>query len=664
MSPPIRSLEDVRSLEQQPYDAVVPWRSVVQVLEASAARWPDRIAMTWLQSADPEDDARPPRHWRYADLLADVRRAANAYRAAGLAEGESVALLLPPIPQAFVALWGAEAAGRACPVNTLLAPEHIAQLVQASRATVLVAAGPRTSPDTWERALAVKARVPGLRALLCIEAEAGVGAGDRDVVGGVDGVQDFERTLAAQPADRWTFALHAQRDAVAALFHTGGTTGLPKLAQHTHGNQVHASWGASLYYGMTPDDAILSGFPIFHVAGSFVYGLSTFLSGARLVLPPTAGLRDPSFMRNWWRWVARERVTLLAGVPTVIAALMAVDPEGADLSAVRAMLTGGSPLPTELAQAFEQRFAIPVRNILGMTECAGVVSIIPFAMPRKPGSCGLPLPYTEVVAVPMQGGVPRLDLRCAPGETGVIALRGPNVGPGYTDASRNPGTFEDGWLVSGDLGHVDADGEVHVTGRAKDVIIRSAHNIDPAVIEEALLQHPAVQLAAAVGEPDAYAGELPVAFVQPKAGADLDLAELARFVAARIPERPALPRRIDTVAAMPLTAIGKIYKPALRRIATERALSAALEPLRAGGWTVSVVSADDGAASTVTVTLPRDGSDAGPHATAGVADGIEAAQQSVRTLLRDFSVRWTLVVGPQTSEGPAPMQPALRRDRS
>ena len=638
MHPTIRSVIDVRGLEGRPYDEVVPWRSVPQVLEASAARWPDRTAITWLRSADPDDTDRAPRAWTYAELMGDVRRAANAFRAAGLAEGESVALLLPPIPQAFVALWGAEAAGRACPVNTLLAPEHIVHLVQASRATVLVAAGPRTSPEIWARALAVKARVPELRALVCVEADGG-GEGSDARGGGGGNFHDFDAWLGAQPPERWTFPLRADRDTVAALFHTGGTTGLPKLAQHTHGNQVHASWGASLYYGLSPGDAILSGFPIFHVAGSFVYGLATFLAGARLVLPPAGGLRDPAFMRHWWRWVARERVTLLAGVPTVIASLMALDPGDADLTAVRAMLTGGSPLPTELAQAFEQRFGIPVRNILGMTECAGVVSVIPFAMPRKPGSCGLPLPFTEVVAVPMRGGSPRLDLRCAAGETGVIALRGPNVGPGYTDASRNPGTFEDGWLVSGDLGHVDADGEVHVTGRAKDVIIRSAHNIDPAMIEEALLQHPAVQLAAAVGEPDAYAGELPVAFVQPRAGMSLDLAELARFIAARIPERPALPKRIDAIDAMPLTAIGKIYKPALRRIATERALAAALEPLKVQGWTVSVTSTDDGAASTVTVAVPRGDGGTAQQAT---QHGAAQAREAVRALLRDFSVRWTL----------------------
>jgi fatty-acyl-CoA synthase len=616
MFAPIRTLADVRRLESRPYDEVVPWHDPLDVLEASARQWPQRTAITWLRSSEPGDAALPPRSWTYHELLEQVRRAANAFRAAGLAPGESVALLLPPMPQAHFALWGAEAAGRACPVNMLLAPEHLAQLLVAANATVLVVAGPRTAPDTWSRAQAIRARLPGLKALLCVEA---------------DGSGDFDAALAAQPGERLAFERSRDRNAIAALFHTGGTTGAPKLAQHTHGNQVHASWGAALYYGMVPDDAILNGFPIFHVAGSFVYGLSTLLAGARLVLPPPTGLRDAAFMRHWWRWVGCERITLLAGVPTVLASLMSIDPAGADLSSVRVMLTGGSPLPSELAQAFESRFGIPVRNILGMTECAGVVSITPTLAERRPGSCGLPLPFTEVVAMRAGPDGPRLDARCAPGETGVIALRGPNVGPGYTDAARNAGTFEGGWLLSGDLGHVDAHGEVHVTGRAKDVIIRSAHNIDPAMIEEALLQHPAVQLAAAVGEPDAYAGELPVAFVQPRPGMAIDVAELARFAAARIAERPAVPKRIDVVDAMPLTAIGKIYKPALRQLATVRALAAALEPLRGNGWTVAVTGADAGDGVVVTVA-----------AAVGVPHG--EVEPAVRALLRDFTVRWVLRV--------------------
>jgi len=170
---------------------------------------------------------------------------------------------------------------------------------------------------------------------------------------------------------------------------------------------------------------------------------------------------------------------------------------------------------------------------------------------------------------------------CAAGESGILRVRGPNVGPGYTDARRNAGTFTDnGWLITGDIGHVDAEGRVFVTGRAKDVIIRGGHNIDPQLIEEALLQHPDVLMAAAVGEPDEYAGELPVAFVSLRPGATVTMQELSAFANERVPERPAWPKRIDVLPAIPMTAIGKVFKPKLRQLACERVLNERLE--RAG----------------------------------------------------------------------------------
>ena len=196
-------------------------------------------------------------------------------------------------------------------------------------------------------------------------------------VGGAPDALDFDAQLRAMPGDRFTFARRPRRDDIAALFHTGGTTGAPKLAQHTHGNQLHASWSAAQMDAMDEHDVILNGFPLFHVAGSFVYGLSALLSGAAVVLPTQLGLRNSAFMQQVWRFVERERVSVLATVPTVIAALNGVDAVDADLARVRLLLTGGSPLPTELAVAFEQRHRIPVRNILGMTECAGVISIEP-----------------------------------------------------------------------------------------------------------------------------------------------------------------------------------------------------------------------------------------------------------------------------------------------
>ena len=164
--------------------------------------------------------------------------------------------------------------------------------------------------------------------------------------------------------------------------------------------------------------------------------------------------------------------------------------------------------------------------------------------------------------------------------TGQLIIRGKQISPGYTDEARNEDTFlPGGWLKTGDVGHIDTDGRIFITGRAKDVIIRSGHNIDPAVIEEALLMHPSVELCAAVAQPDPYAGELPVAFVKLRPGTSCDMDELLQFATQHIPERPAYPKRITQVDRFAMTATGKIQKPELRRIAAERVVCEALSSL-------------------------------------------------------------------------------------
>lgn len=546
----ISAAPDIASIAAKPYEHFMRHGSVFEALADSAERHADRAALTFISAPEP---AVPPRSWTYAELVTEIRRTANLFHRLAAGEEPRIAMLLPPIPDAYFTLWGGETAGVVCPINYLLNAEHIGELIRSARANILVTLGPNRDLDIWSRVPRLLAECPDLRQVLA--------------VGGGPGAADLATEVASMRGDVLTFARQVGPTTLAALFHTGGTTGAPKLAQHTHGNQLHAAWGAAQMYAMTERDVMLNGFPLFHVAGAFVFGLSTLLCGGEVVLPTLLGMRNAGFVQRYWTFVERHRVSLLAAVPTVIASLMNTDPGAARMHSVRALLTGGSPLPTELATAFERRFDIPVRNILGMTECAGVISIEPFNAPRTPGSCGLPLPFTEVMAAADDGRA------CVAGETGILRVRGPNVGPGYTDARRNTGTFtEDGWLITGDIGHVDAEGRVFVTGRAKDVIIRSSHNIDPRVIEDALLMHPDVLMAAAVGEPDEYAGEMPVAFVSLKPGATVDSAALAAFIEQRIPERPAFPRRIDIIPAIPVTAIGKVYKPALRALATERVI--------------------------------------------------------------------------------------------
>jgi fatty-acyl-CoA synthase len=578
------SLADIERLEQRPLHEVAPQRTPYGLIRAAAERFPDREAFTFLRDADL---ASEPQRVTYRELLANIHRAANAFRALGIGPDDSVALLAPNMPEAHAVLWGAQLAGRVCPINVLLQPDHISALMQAANAKVLVALGPNAELAVWPTALKVQQH-HACRLVPVTVDEA------------VPGFASLQELMAAQP-DTLTFEPDLNPDRVVALFHTGGTTGAPKLAQHTAGNEAHTAWFAHAYYDCDEHSVEINGFPLFHVAGAFVYGLALLAVGARQVLPTLSGMRNTAFVQRYWRFCEREGVTHLACVPTVLASLLAV-PVDADIARVRAAYTGGSPLPTELAQRFEAGTGIAVRNILGMTECAGLVSIEPLHAPRVPGSAGWRLPFTEVHTVPWRDGDAKLDERCAPGETGVVVLRGPHMSPGYLDAKRNAGMFEQGWIVSGDLGHVDAEGRVHITGRAKDVIIRGSHNIDPGLVEDAFLAHPAVAQCAVVAEPDAYAGEVPAAFVVLRAGAAVDADALLREVAPAVYERPAVPKRVVVVEALPLTAIGKVFKPALRLRAIELKLSD-LAPVRAPGRAAQVQAREEGGRQRATVTF-------------------------------------------------------------
>ncbi len=560
------TLEDIEQLERSDRTAVAPHRSPYALIRASAQRFPAREALTFLPDAGLDT---PPRRITYETLLAGIHRAANLFRSLGVGPDDAVAVLAPNTPEAHMVLWGAQLAGRVCPINYLLQPEHIAALLKAANARVLVALGPNDELAVWP----VAERVVQHHAVPLIQIRASTRT--------QPGVPVLQDELALMD-DELSFEPDLHPDRVVALFHTGGTTGAPKLAQHTQGNEAHTAWFAHAFYDMDEHAVEINGFPLFHVAGAFVYGLALLAIGARQVLPTLTGMRNTGFVQAYWTFCERERVTHLACVPTVLASLLGV-PIDADVRSVRAAYTGGSPLPAELAQRFEAATGIAVRNILGMTECAGLVSIEPLRAPRTPGSAGLRLPYTEVHAVPWRDGEAQLEQRCAPGETGVLVLRGPHVSPGYTDVARNAGMFEQGWIVSGDLGHIDDAGRIHITGRAKDVIIRGSHNIDPGLVEDAFLAHPAVAMCAVVAEPDAYAGEVPVAFVTLKPGVAIAPDDLLAAVAPTVYERPACPKRVVLLGALPVTAIGKVFKPELRLRAIEIKLQ---ESLR--GWAPGV----------------------------------------------------------------------------
>jgi fatty-acyl-CoA synthase len=254
-------------------------------------------------------------------------------------------------------------------------------------------------------------------------------------------------------------------------------------------------------------------------------------------------------------------------VPTVLAALVNV-PVNADISSLRYCRTGAAPLAPELGARFERHTGLHVHEALGMTEMAGISTITPPGVTADVGCVGFRLPHSRmrIVALDEHGNASTRELPA--GERGMVQFKAPNVIPGFVDTREDANAFTaDGWLASGDLGWLDEQGLLHLTGRSKDLIIRSGHNIDPKVIEDALGAHPAVQLCAAVGAPDAYAGELPVVFATLRPGMHATEAELLAFTAARVDEAPARPKSVTILERMPMTNVGKVYKPELRELA-------------------------------------------------------------------------------------------------
>ncbi|MEQ4720698.1 AMP-binding protein [Nonomuraea sp. B19D2] len=484
--------------------------------------------------------------WSYAELLARVHQAANLYTSLGLPPGGTVGLLLPNTGHTYAALLGAQAVGIANPVNPMLADQHIVDIFTLTKAEILV-----VSASVGEKAVRIAQSLTDLRALL--------------VVGG-----DFEQLTAEQPGDRLITTHRPGPEDLAAYFHTGGTTGTPKIAPHTHAMEVYMAWALGCSGAYVGGGVALAGLPLFHVNALHVTGLAPFMHGASVVSLGPLGYRDKTLMADFWRIIARFRVTAFSAVPTVYANLPPV-PDGVDISSLRAGAVGAAPLPGRVRADFEQAVKVPMLEGYGLTEATCASAATPAFAPRA-GSVGLRLPYQQIKAVTVDAAErPAGD--CPPGQTGVLAISGPAVFPGYLgpDGPDPSGKIFDGWLLTGDLGHVDADGYVYLTGRAKELIIRGGHNIDPRPVEESLLAHPDVSGAAVVGRPDAHSGEVPVAYVT--VTAPVSETDLLAWAHTRAPEPAAAPKSVHVVQALPTTAVGKLFKPELVADAVRRVIA-------------------------------------------------------------------------------------------
>ncbi|WP_444944155.1 acyl-CoA synthetase [Microbulbifer sp. ZKSA006] len=569
----LQSLAEIQAYEKVPLSQRYPWENTFDLIRQAARLYQHDPAIEFLPTAAPNEETLKV---SFSELSQRVHQTANLFHSLGIGPTETVTLLLPNLPETHFALWGGQAAGIASPINPLLEPQHIIEIMNATKAKVLVTLAQDLSEEIWKKVTRVINQVPTLKALLLISKKP---INKLPIPAGIH-VDNFISAISQQPYDYLKSGRHIQGDDTASYFHTGGTTGRPKIARLTHSN---IAFVAQLNTDVTSSKGrftTLSGLPLFHIFGTVVAGIGTLLAGRTIVIMTPSGFRSPNVLPNWWHHVARFKAQGFAAVPTILGILLQIPVGDNDISCLTDIGCGASPLPTGLKNAFEEKFNVLVSNGYGMTESSSLLARPPNDMQAPEGSVGRRLPYMEMKIAEVDGT--RLIRSCKTGEIGIVLARGPHIFSGYLSEEDNSKAWIDNtWFNTGDMGYLDGDGNLFLTGRAKDLIIRGGHNIDPALIEEPLCRHPAVAMAVAVGQPDAYAGEVPVAYVTLYPSNNPPTEEqLIDYCRSKISERAAIPKRVEIINEIPLTAVAKVFKPALRNRATEYAVGQALKAKR------------------------------------------------------------------------------------
>lgn len=556
------------------------------LITQTADKHGSRKAVSFSLFSDPEAKCET---LSWNEVRGKTGQAANMFRKLGVGETDVVAYLMPNATETVLTYLGGQVAGIVNPINPLLEAEQIAAILRETNAKVLVTLKAFPKTDVAQKAAEAVRLAPNVTHVLEVDLLRYLTGLKRLIVPLIRPknpvahkakVLDFNAELNKQPT---TLQFHdSTTDRVAAYFHTGGTTGMPKVVQHRYSGIVYNAWlGDRLLF--TEQDVQICPLPLFHVFATIVSLGASLGSGAQIVFPTPQGYRGEGVFDNFWKLIEKHKVTFMITVPTAMSALMQRKVD-ADISTLRLAFCGSAPLPLELYRRFEAAAGVTICEGYGLTEATCLVSINPPIGEKRVGSIGVPFPYTDVkIMSPATGMEMGID------EIGEICVSSPGVygGKTYTEDEKNSGLFYSGaqsdaqYLRTGDLGRKDADGYLWITGRAKDLIIRGGHNIDPAEIEEALAGHDAVAFAGAIGQPDLHAGEVPCAYVELVEGAKVTPEELMAFAKDHIHERAAHPKSIEILDELPKTAVGKIFKPDLRKRAITRIYDAALHDLAA-----------------------------------------------------------------------------------
>ena len=497
----------------------------------------------------------------FAALAAAASRAAAGFNRLGLRPGDAVALYLHNTPYHPIAFFGAFGAGlRVVLLSPLDAPRVLAHKLKDSGARTLVTTNIPGLLQTAERLLAE-------------------GHADRLIVGEDEawGTPSPGLPLPAAALSWSAFEGDGPApdpglgpDDVACLQYTGGTTGLPRAAMLTHGNLTAAvsmldNWGQSETspFVVGPGDKVIGVLPLFHIYALTGVLLRSLSAGAEILLRPrfdVATTLDD---------IEKRRATVFPGVPTMWIAIAGVpDLDRRDLSSLRFAGSGGAPLPAEIATRIEALTGQRLGGGWGMTETSPIGTLIPAGVPYRAGLIGLPVPGVAMRIVSLDD--PRRPLK--PGEKGEIAIQGPNVTPGYFNRpDENAKSFVDGWFLTGDVGYMDDEGYFFLVDRKKDMIISGGFNVYPAMIEDAVYEHPDVAECAVIGIPDQYRGQAAKVFVALKPGApELTLDVLKDFLKDRV-GRHEMPAALEIRDSLPKTPVGKLSRKDLADSEADRA---------------------------------------------------------------------------------------------
>ncbi len=576
----IRGVADIEGIEKVPYSERFTERNTYELLQNGAAKDPDAVAMSFLLNGDAYDQ---PQQVTFAQLIGRIRQTANMLHDLGVGPTDVVTYVLPNLPHTHFVLWGSEVAGIANPINPLLEAATMRDICVAAKTKVLVALGEFPGSEIWQKVEAIRKDIPTLTHVVRV-----LGPSDE-----AENIVGYDEKIDSYPADKLAFDRDIQPDDIASLYHTGGTTGTPKLARRTHFNEVIMTWDLMVMGGFEKGDTLLCGLPLFHCNGTIVTGLTPFSVGGHVVLLSPTGYREPTIMANFWKIVSHYRASTFSAVPTVLSVLLDIPVGDNDISSLKYAVCGAAPLSVELFKRYEKATGMKILEGYGLTEGAVASSINPKDGERKVGSVGIRMPYQQVkVVVTGEDGKKVRDGN--PGEIGAVCIKGPNIFKGYVEETHNKNIWVDGdWFNTGDLGRLDEDGYLWLTGRKKELIIRGGHNIDPAMIEEPLYTMPDVKMVAAVGRPDAHAGEVPVAYVEIAEGSNLTSEAIMAYAKEHIGERAAIPKEIVVTQAIPLTPVGKIFKPALRWEATRQVYEEELAGLADMAESVEVAVGED-----------------------------------------------------------------------